>query len=126
MAAAYERGVAADRLQMITNWCDDADIRPVAHVDNELRREWGFTDRFVVGYSGNLGRGHEVATLLDAALRLRDQPRIVFLFIAGGQMDELRREVEDHGLRANFRFLPYQDPRGRGFRSAPRKCIGYR
>jgi colanic acid biosynthesis glycosyl transferase WcaI len=109
-AVLHERGVAADRIQVIPNWCDDDDIRPVAHADNELRREWGLVDRFVVGYSGNLGRGHEFATLLEAALRLRDEPRIVFLFVGGGsRMGELRREIATRGLEANFRFLSYQD-----------------
>ncbi|MFZ2004799.1 MAG: glycosyltransferase family 4 protein [Stellaceae bacterium] len=104
------RGVAADCVQVIQNWCDDDDIRPVAPADNELRREWGLTDRFAVGYSGNLGRGHEYATLLEAAMRLRDEPRIVFLFVGGGsRMGELRHQVAAHGLDANFRFLPYQD-----------------
>ena len=109
-AVVCGRGVAADRIQVISNWCDDDKIRPVALADNELRREWGLADRFVVGYSGNLGRAHEYATLLDAALRLRDEPRIMFLFVGGGsRMGELRRQVTAHGLDANFRFLPYQD-----------------
>lgn len=111
MAAAVRgRGVAADRIEVIPNWCDDNEIRPIAHTDNALRREWGLADRFVVGYSGNLGRAHEFATLLQAALRLRDEPRIVFLFVGGGsRVAELRRQVTALELDANFRFLPYQD-----------------
>ena len=105
-----QRGLPADRIRVIPNWCDDDDIRPVLSVDNALRREWGLADRFVVGYSGNLGRGHAFATLLEAALRLRDEPRIVFLFVGGGsRMDELRGAVSARGLDANFRFLPYQE-----------------
>jgi len=104
------RGVAAERIHVIANWCDDADIQPIASRENPLRREWGLEDRFVVGYSGNLGRGHEYATLLDAASRLRDDDRIVFLFIGGGgQLGALRREVRERGLEQSFRFLPYQD-----------------
>ncbi len=109
-AVLRRRNIAADRIEVIPNWCDDDDIRPVAHPDNELRREWGLADRFVVGYSGNLGRGHEFATLFEAALRLRDEPRIAFLFVGGGsRMDELRGAVTAHGLDASFRFLSYQD-----------------
>ena len=92
------------------NWCDDEDIRPVSASENRLRREWGLENRFVVGYSGNLGRSHEYATVLDAASRLRDEPRIVFLFIGGGsRLDELARRVRETGLAAQFRFLPYQE-----------------
>ncbi len=31
-----------------------------------MRQEWGLAGKFVVGYSGNLGRAHDYATLLDA------------------------------------------------------------
>ena len=72
--------------------------------------EWGLGDKFVVGYSGNLGRAHEFDTVLAAAERLRHAPRIVFLFIGGGQrMDDLARIVKARGLDATFRFVPYQD-----------------
>jgi colanic acid biosynthesis glycosyl transferase WcaI len=104
------RGVAEQRVQVIPNWCDDEDIHPIAADANPLRREWGLEDRFVVGYSGNLGRGHEFATLLDAASRLRDDGNVVFLFVGGGnRLGELTRQVHERGLEARFRFLPYQD-----------------
>ena len=103
------RGVASARIHVIPNWCDDESIRPVADADNPLRRDWGLEDRFVVGYSGNLGRAHEFATVLAAAERLRDHPRIVFLLIGGGhKLDELARCVADRGLERSFRFVPYQ------------------
>ena len=40
----------------------------------------GLGDRFVVGYSGNLGRAHPIEGLLGAAERLRGHARIHFLF----------------------------------------------
>jgi len=110
MAAVVSgRGIPANRLHVIANWCDDEDIRPIPPHENPLRQEWHLEDKFVVGYSGNLGRGHEYATLLDAARRLRDEARLVFLFIGGGrQFDALAREVAAQGLGERFRFLPYQ------------------
>ncbi|HEY1796195.1 MAG TPA: glycosyltransferase family 4 protein [Stellaceae bacterium] len=103
------RGVAADRIHVIPNWCDDETIRPLPSHDNPLRREWGLEDRFVVGYSGNLGRAHEFETVVAAAELLRHAPRIVFLFIGDGRIDELRQRVGERGLEAQFRFAPYQD-----------------
>ena len=104
-----ERGVARERVHVIPNWCDDTDIQPRA-ADSELRREWELEGRFVVGYSGNLGRGHEYETVLGAARRLRDDGRIIFLMIGGGSgFDALSRKVQAEGLAGRFRFLPYQD-----------------
>jgi colanic acid biosynthesis glycosyl transferase WcaI len=113
------RGVASDRILVIPNWCDDEEIRPVPRHDNPLRRAWSLEDRFIVGYSGNLGRGHEFDTVLAAAECLRSDPRIVFLFIGGGsKFDELARRVRERKLDQLFRFLPYQE------RSALKHSLG--
>jgi glycosyltransferase involved in cell wall biosynthesis len=102
-------GAPAERIHVIANWCNDEDIRLVANADNPLRRQWGLTDKFVVGYSGNLGRAHEFATVLGAAERLCDEPRVAFLMIGGGKrFDELTAAVQARGLAGAFRFLPYQ------------------
>jgi len=107
------RGVDPTRVHVIPNWCDDDEIRPVANADNPLRREWGLNGRFVVGYSGNLGRGHEFETILGAAEHLRHEPHIVFLFIGGGRkLDEFVSEVHKRNLAGAFRFLPYQERAG--------------
>ena len=104
------RGIAADRVHVIQNWCDDDQIRPLSAGDNPLRRAWGLEDRFVVGYSGNLGRAHESETMLETAARLRGSHNIVFLFIGGGsQLESLARQVRERGLDAWFRFIPYQE-----------------
>ena len=100
-------GAPAERIHVIPNWCNDEDI--VAAADNPLRRQWNLTDKFVLGYSGNLGRAHEFATVLAAAERLREEPRVAFLMIGGGKrFDELSAAVQARGLAGAFRFLPYQ------------------
>ncbi len=103
-------GVAAARLHVIANWCDDATIRPIAQANNPLREAWQLAGKFVVGYSGNLGRAHDFATVLVAAERLRNEPRIVFLMVGGGnQFENLVRAVKLRGLERSFQFRTYQD-----------------
>lgn len=103
-------GVRPELLTVIPNWCDDSTIRPLSSQDNPLREGWGLKDKFVVGYSGNLGRAHEYQTILDAAEHLRARTEFVFLFIGGGALTSgLKSEVERRGLSTTFRFLPYQD-----------------
>jgi len=102
------RSIARETIHFIPNFASDSQISPIAAADNPLRRDWGLADKFVIGYSGNLGRVHEFETVLNAALRLKDEPRIVFLCIGGGQMfEELRRAVEQKGLQKQFVFHPY-------------------
>lgn len=105
-------GIPAQSIRVIHNWADATAIRPIAHCDNPLRTEWNLQGKFVVGYSGNLGRAHEFQTILDAAERLHDLPIIRFLFIGdGAQLHTLRHEVSRRGL-SNVQFQPYQ-PRER-------------
>jgi glycosyltransferase involved in cell wall biosynthesis len=71
-----------------------------------MRREWGLEGKFVVGYSGNLGRAHDIATLLDAIERLEKRleaatVEIVWLFVGGGvNRRRLRQEVDRRQLRS--------------------------
>jgi colanic acid biosynthesis glycosyl transferase WcaI len=109
---ARGQGVSDQGIAVIPNWADGEAIRPLALADNPLRQEWGLVGKFVVAYSGNLGRAHDYGTLLDAAERLCDEPGIVFMFIGGGHHRmTLESAVKARGL-ANIRFMPYQ-PRER-------------
>lgn len=102
------RGIPQTKLCVIENWADPETVRPKPAAASSLRSKLGLLDRFVVGYSGNLGRAHEFETLLGAAKLLSDDPRFVFLMIGGGaKMDALKKSVAANRLDS-FRFLPYQ------------------
>jgi colanic acid biosynthesis glycosyl transferase WcaI len=104
-----EMGVLRARITEIQNFCDEASIVPVEPADNPLRPAWGIAPNdFVVGYSGNLGRAHDLSTFLGAAERLRDETSIRFLFIGGGHLRrELEREASARGL-TSILTKPYQ------------------
>ena len=102
-----ERGIARERIRCVHNWSDSEDVRPVPPHQNPFLERHGLQGRFVVLYSGNAGRAHRFEAVLDAAEQLRDDARVVFLFIGGGprspwiQAEVARRELN------NVRFLPY-------------------
>jgi colanic acid biosynthesis glycosyl transferase WcaI len=105
------RGVPSSKCLIIENSADPDLLRAKSIDHSALRARMGLAGKFVIGYSGNLGRAHEYGTILDAAEALRTEPRFAFLFIGGGaKMESLKSEIK---LRAmpNFHFLPYQ-PRG--------------
>jgi colanic acid biosynthesis glycosyl transferase WcaI len=118
MAAVVERsGVPRERVHIVRNWADGQAIRPIDRADNDLRRAWGLEDAFVVGYSGNLGRAHDIDTMLGAIDRQQNSPqqistlatpRIVWLFIGSGYaMKRLQQACTERGYR-NTLFKPYQ------------------
>lgn len=67
------QGIEAARIHVISNWCDDETIRPIAQANNPLRENWQLAGKFVVGYSGNLGRAHDFETILETAEQVRDE-----------------------------------------------------
>jgi colanic acid biosynthesis glycosyl transferase WcaI len=98
--------------KLIENWADGTTLTPQPPQWSKLRRTVAPNARFVVQYSGNLGRAHDYQTLLGAALELRDESDWLFLFTGGGaNMRRLQQEAERHRLQ-NLRFEPYQ-PRER-------------
>lgn len=105
-------GLDAGGVRIIPNWSDGTSVYPVPPSKNPLRRQWGLHERFVVGYSGNLGRAHDADTLLRAAQMLAADPSIVFLVIGGGaQRPHVEAQAAALGL-SNIVFKPYQ-PRER-------------
>ena len=76
--------------------------------DNPFRQQHGLTGKFVVMYSGNHSPSNPLKTLLDAAVRLKDDPDIRFLFVGGGiGKREVEAVIRDEKL-TNAASLPYQ------------------
>lgn len=102
------QSIPADRLTVIHNWSDGDVILPLAPAENPLRAEWDLAASFVVGYSGNLGRAHDFATILGAADMLRDDRKIRFLFTGGGHyLDYIEAETQRRAL-PNVTIKPFQ------------------
>jgi glycosyltransferase involved in cell wall biosynthesis len=100
------KGVPLARIHVIPNWADGKAVRPVSHESSSFRRQHGLDGRTVVLYSGNMGRGHDMRTILDAARLLCQVPNLVFAFIGDGAR---RGEVEAAcGDLPNVRLFPYQ------------------
>jgi len=107
-ARLRDEGMVPERVTIIENWADGDAIQPIAKADNPLLREWGLEGKFVVGYSGNMGRVHEFKTMMDAAEQLKAHSHIVWVFIGDGNARPwLESEVMRCGL-TNVQFRPHQ------------------
>jgi colanic acid biosynthesis glycosyl transferase WcaI len=75
---------------------------------NYFRGKHGLGDKFVVVHSGNLSVIHPLDTVLDAAVRLKEDSSVVFVFIGYGARErDINERVRIHGL-TNILKLPYQ------------------
>jgi glycosyltransferase involved in cell wall biosynthesis len=98
----------AEKISVIHSWANPELIVPIPKQENWFALKHNLVDKFTVLYSGNMGRCHDMATILEAAQQLQDEP-VQFVCIGGGaKRDELIQEVNQLELR-NFTFLPYQD-----------------
>lgn len=98
----------AEKLTVLPPWPHDDHLAPVERDANPFREKHALGGRLVLGYSGNMSLASPLTTFLRAALALRDDPRLFFLFIGGGNA---RREVEQALERerpTNALLLPYQ------------------
>lgn len=119
MAEKLEQfGITPDAIRTIPNWADGKLIIPIEASQNVLRDKWKLQNDFVVGYAGNLGRAHEMETVLGAMKALSQDapdaannstPRpIKFVFTGGGV---LRQRLEEEARKCkltNVEFHGYQ------------------
>jgi EAL domain-containing protein (putative c-di-GMP-specific phosphodiesterase class I)/glycosyltransferase involved in cell wall biosynthesis len=98
----------ADKITVIHNWADPTWIQPFTKQENAFAQTHDLVEPFTVLYSGNMGRCHDMDTVINAAWELRQDP-VQFVFIGGGpKREECLQRVEALGL-TNCKFLPYQD-----------------
>jgi glycosyltransferase involved in cell wall biosynthesis len=68
----------------------------------------GLSDRFIIQYSGNIGRTHGVEQLAVCAEQLENDPTVHFLFIGfGGKKLGLAQYVKERGL-SNVTIMDYR------------------
>lgn len=96
-----------NKLHHISVWSDDKSISSVSKQYNPLRNNWKLQDKFVVGYFGNMGRFHDMETIIRSAKILKDNKNICFLFVGEGHKKQAIKEyATKHNLR-NCQFHTY-------------------
>jgi len=98
----------AAKLRVIPPWAPDDVVDPIPHESNTFRQRHGLQGRFVVMYSGNHALTSPLDTLVEAARRLRDDDRLRFVFVGGGQRKPAIDAWIAREAPANVLSLPYQ------------------
>lgn len=112
--ALIQRGVQADRIEVIYNWSDEDAQRPTSP-DPELARTLGMAGHFNVLFAGTMGVMQGLDTALEAARLCQARiPEAQFVFVGGGvDRERLAARAADMQL-ANVLFLPRQAPEAMG------------
>ncbi|MCB0062376.1 MAG: glycosyltransferase family 4 protein, partial [Caldilineaceae bacterium] len=94
-------------MTLIPHWAEPTVVYPVPKAENSFVAEYELAGRFIVQYSGRMGRVHNLEPLIEAAAQLQDTS-VLFQFIGDGAKRKLLEErVQQLGL-TNVQFLPYQ------------------
>lgn len=98
----------ADKITVIPNWSDPNYITPKPKTENPFAIKHNLVEPFTVLYSGNMGRCHDMETIMATAWELQDD-LIQFVFIGGGAKYDhcYRTVIKEWGLN-NCLFLPFQ------------------
>lgn len=102
------QGVDASRIHVIANWAPRG-LRPASPEQVSAKKsQWTLAGKFIVGYSGNLGRVHDLDPIIGLAAKLQSNPAIAFVFIGDGAQRAHLQAQADAGSLVNVRFLPHQ------------------
>lgn len=108
MEQLIRRKIDADRDQIviIPNWADVDEVLPGQRSQSKLLRTLGLSDRFVVQYSGNMGRTHGLGCLLKAAEKLSGGSDTHFLFVGSGAKKRWLEETARAKGLSNVTIIP--------------------
>ncbi|USK28334.1 glycosyltransferase family 4 protein [Bacillus sp. CMF21] len=97
-------GISADKIIVIPNGVNPNTLKPVIK-RNDVKKEYGIEDKFLVLYTGNIGAAQGLKTIITAAVKLKDDPSVCFMFIGEGvEKEDLMEQVKANGL-TNVLFL---------------------
>ena len=83
------------KISVVYNWVDTLKFKPIRKEENIFLAENKLANKFIVLYSGNLGKTHDVETILDAADQLKNNTDIIFLFIGEGEgMQKVKTTIQ--------------------------------
>jgi colanic acid biosynthesis glycosyl transferase WcaI len=101
-------GDGRTHVALIPHWADSDQITPMPRENNALLHRLGLLDKFVIQYSGNMGRTHDLEGLIRCAKILETQSNIHFLFIGSGAKEPTLRKIVGELKPKNVTLLPPQ------------------
>lgn len=99
-----QRGVSAQKISVIYNWCDEQALQTTHQVDLQ---HMGLAGRFNLVFAGNMGKAQALDNVMLAAKQVAAvNPSVQFVFVGGGiEVECLKRFIKEQEI-SNVIFLP--------------------
>jgi len=98
----------AGKVEIVYPWVDTEKIHPIPKQENWFAQKYDQVGKLTVMYSGNMGLGHDIETMLEAARLLKDEPDIHFMFIGAGPKYKLVADLQKKYNLDNVTLLGWQ------------------
>ena len=108
MAKTISKYITPEKITVINQW---PAIKGIGIIDKELNnfiQKHSLNGKFIVMYSGNIGLGHHVSSLIESANILKAYKDIIFVIIGEGwNKPVIEKMIKDYALN-NCLLLPFQ------------------
>jgi glycosyltransferase involved in cell wall biosynthesis len=95
-------------IEVISPWADIHSITPLSYQSNPLSQKFNPKRRSIVLYSGNMGKSHDIESMLEAVRSLSYRQDILFLFIGSGAFWQTALNFKNEHDLTNLDVYPFQ------------------
>jgi glycosyltransferase involved in cell wall biosynthesis len=86
-------------IEYIPNWAELEQVNPQPRAENRLLKELDLQEKFVFLYAGNMGHPNDLESIIECAVKLKQDEKFHFLFLgAGVKRKWLEKEVVENNL----------------------------
>lgn len=100
------KGVPTNKISVVPNWADADFIKPGPR-DNAFRQEINVGSSLTLIYSGSLSNNANLEPVVEAAIKLHDEP-FAFVFVGEGVRKEVLQGIAKENKLSNLQFMPFQ------------------
>lgn len=97
------------RIKVVSVWSASEKFKPIPKDINPFLEKYSWQEKFIVLYSGNMGLGHKLDVLVEAAKQLEGNNEILFLFVGEGAKKPSIADMVRKNESNNIKFLTWQD-----------------
>lgn len=99
--------IPEEKIDIVPLWANEEQLKPILKKDNKFIKANGLEDKFIVLYSGNLGRTHDLETLIYAAEKIKRED-VLFMIIGDGDKKSKLQEMIREKELSNVIIKPWQ------------------
>ena len=109
MASAMEAYASKEKITIVPAWASSlTGAVSIEQNENLFLKKYGLEGKFIVMYSGNLGKEYELESLVELSEKFRDYSDIMFIIMGKGWKKNLLEEMIADKKLSNCLLLPYQ------------------